>query len=253
MPRTRARRSVPRPRLPGLLSVLVLILSASASLAAPGCEGCRYAHRGDRHEGIGVRQVAGGSFDLVGVEVRSPVPPPAGGDRVHLYFWLPGSETPEIEVRELAANYWMVPDRRGYGAGLQEYSWPRGEVLAPAGLDLQSLHPKVCNRDGTVCFPSLVSASAQAPAGGIYSFVFRSGAGVDVKCVIARSTPEGSEPVRQFRFNEDAGGALRIEWDGRDDQGRPVPAGLYVLKIKGEMLAETLRPLALTLTFLHHA
>ncbi|HZF08750.1 MAG TPA: hypothetical protein VFE33_08180 [Thermoanaerobaculia bacterium] len=240
-----------RSRVSPVLAFTLPLLLAAAT-AWPACDGCKYAHRGDRFEGIGVRQVSGGSFDLLGVEVRPPSLPAPAGDQVHLYFWLPGTETPAIEVWEPGSNYWMVPDKKSYGAGLQDYAWPRREVLGPSGVELVGLHAKVRNHDETVYFPALVSTAPKAPAGGVYSFVFKSGAGVDVKCQISRSAEGRIVPVRQFRFNEDSGGTLRIEWDGKDDQGQPVPAGIYVLRIKGEMLAETLRPLTLNLTFLHH-
>lgn len=224
----------------------------AANLTAADCDKCKYAKRGDRWEGVGVRQVSGASFDLLAVEIQPSGKAAAAGDQVRLWFWLPGKEAPTIEVWEPRSNYWMVPDSRAFGGGLQSYAWPRGEVLAPLGLDLASLRPKIRSRDETVYYPALLSTSPKPEPGAGYAFVFRSGAGIDAFCTISRDEGGKLTQVRKFRYGEDLGGDLRIAWDGKDDQGQPVPDGTYVLRLKGEMLAETLRPLTFNLSFLHH-
>jgi len=40
--------------------------------------------------------------------------------------------------------------------------------------------------------------------------------------------------IRELLANRVAAGEHRIEWDGRDDRGRPVPSGLYLLRAKAE-------------------
>jgi hypothetical protein len=233
-------------------TLLLVTLLHAARLAAADCATCTYAKRGDRWEGVGVRQVSGASFDLLGVEIPAAGKPAAGGDPIRLWFWLPAAETLTIEVWEPRTNYWMVPDARPYAGGLQSYDWPRGAVLAPLGLDLASLRPKVRNRDETLYFPALLAAGPRPQRGEGYAFVFRSGAGIDALATLSSDTGGKLTPVRRLRFSEDLGGILRLTWDGRDEQGRPVPDGVYVLRLKGDMLAETLRPLTFTLSFFHH-
>ncbi|HYN22995.1 MAG TPA: FlgD immunoglobulin-like domain containing protein, partial [Thermoanaerobaculia bacterium] len=144
-------------------------------------------------------------------------------------------------------SYRMEPARKQYGKGLQKFPWPRGEVIARLGIAPEALHTRV--KAGEVYFPALLTAGEPpAPAGG-YAFVFASGAGIDANCTVTR---EGApQPIRRFECYEENGGEITLEWDGRDDQGRPAPDGAYVLKIAGDMLAEVLRPVETTLRFQH--
>jgi hypothetical protein len=228
--------------------------TAAALLAAVGtawaaCSKCTYAKRGNRSEGVLVRKVSGGSFDLLSVEYRPAGSSSAAGKDVHLYFWLPKPETPMIEVWEPDTNYWMVPDRKPYVQGLQAFTWPRGDVLDPLGLTPSVLCPKVRNPSQTLYYPAFLSAGQKPAAGGRYVFSFRSGAGVDVRGTI---TPNGTTvPVRKFAYRE-GGGRLHIEWNGRDDAGKPVTQGVYVLRLDGNMEAESIRPLSFKLSFVHY-
>jgi hypothetical protein len=234
----------------GIIPVLLVLSVLTAE--AQDCKTCTYAKRGDRHEGVGERQVSGGSFELLGVEYLTGEKPAAPGEQAHLSFWLPAPETPVIEVWEPRTNYWMVPDRRPFDRGFQAYTWPRGEVIAPLGIDLAGLYPKISNRDKTLYYPAAVSSGPKPPPDGRYVFIFRSGAGIDVYCTLSRDENGKMVQVRRFRHSEDLGGTLRIPWDGKDDHGNPAPDGTYVLRLKGEMMAETHRPLTFNLTFLHH-
>jgi hypothetical protein len=232
---------------------LAALLIVIAGAAHAQCGKCAYAKRGDRYEGVGARQVSGASFELLSVQYLPAGNPTATGRDVHLYFWLPAAETPSIEVWEPRTNYYMVPDRRPFEAGPQAFSWPRGEVLAPLGLESASLYPKISNRDKTLYFPAALSTGPRPQPDGRTLFVFRSGAGIDVYCTLSRDEKGTMVPVRKFRHTEDLGGTLRIVWDGKDDQGKPAPEGTYLLRLKGEMMAETQRPLTSSLSFLHHA
>jgi hypothetical protein len=223
-----------------------------ASLARAGCETCKYADRGDRREGVEDWQVSGGSFDLLAVQYRQGEPWKAGSGKLQLYFWLPAGLTPTIEVREPARNYMMHPAKKPYTAGLQSFSWNRGEVVAPLGIQPAALQARVSNREETVYFPAYLSSGPPPAPGGSYVFVFNSGAGIDVDCTVSRDEGGQLVPVRKWVFASDLGGRLAIEWNGRDDQGKPAPPGRYVLRLKGDMLAETTRPLNTTLAFEHH-
>ena len=236
------------------IAAVALLLAAASARAA--CEKCRYADRGDRFEGVENLQVSGSSFDLVAVEYRpgngQGHPLDSHAEKLFLYFWLPASLTPTIEVREPVRNYMMHPAKKSYAAGLQSFSWPRGEVLAPLGIEPDRLHAKISNREETVYYPAFLSAGSPPAPGGSYVFLFRSGAGIDVDCTISRD--EGSQlvPVRKWVCSSDLGGPVTITWDGLDDRRQPVPAGRYVLRLKGDMLAETPRPLRATVTFEHY-
>jgi hypothetical protein len=228
----------------------LLLLTAAPAHAA--CEKCRYADRGDRFEGVeNDLQVSGSSFDLVAVEYRQGDTLGPNPEKLHLYFWLPASLTPTIEVREPASNYMMHPAKKPYAAGLQSFSWPRGEVLAPLNIPVGKLHAKVSNREGSVYFPAFLSSGAPPTPGGTYLFHFLSGAGVDADCTISRT--EGSQlvPIRKWVCSYD-GGPVTITWDGLDDHKQHAPAGRYVLRVKGDMLAEAPRPLRTLLTFEHY-
>lgn len=224
-------------------------LAATAALARAGCEGCEWADRGDRWEGVQAREkVSGGSFELLSVRRRGAVETVVG-ERMHLAFWLPEpAELDEIVVRQPAVLYRMEPARRRYEAGRQQFAWPRGDVIDPLRLAVDALHARV--RRDEVFFPALLTTGADAAPDTGYAFVFMSGAGVDAVCTIARHGEDGAT-VRRFDWFEDAGGTLAVEWDGRDDADRPVPAGAYVLTIEGDMLAETVRPLRHRVVFWH--
>lgn len=228
----------------------VLLLIAGAARAA--CEACKYRDRGDRREGVEDWQVSGASFDLLGVQYRQGEPWKGGSDRLYLYFWLPAALTPTIEVREPGRNYMMHPAKKPHPPGLQAFSWPRGEVVAPLGLDPARLHARVSNREETVYYPAFLSSGPRPAPGGTYAFVFESGAGIDVDCVVSRDEGGLLVPVRKWVFSRDLGGLMAVEWNGRDDQGKPAPPGRYVLRLKGDMLTETARPLNATFAFEHY-
>lgn len=116
------------------------------------------------------------------------------------------------------------------------------------GLATDSLYTRI--KTGEVYYPALLSAREELTSGTGYAFVFRSGAGIDATCTIARRD-EGAQVVRSFECYEDYGGTIVIEWDGRDERGQAVPAGVHVLKIEGEMLARTFRPLRQSVSFWH--
>jgi hypothetical protein len=225
-------------------------LLAAAGIAWAACSTCTYNRRGNRSEGVLAQKISGGSFDLLAVEYRPAGGLPASGKDVHLYFWLPKPETPVIEVREPDTSYWMVPDRKPYAQGLQAFTWPRRDVLDPLGLATSVLSPKVSDPLKTLYYPAYLSAGQKPAPDGGYVFSFRSGAGIDVRGAIV---PNGrTVPVRKFTYREGYGGRLRINWNGRDDAGKPVPRGVYVLRLDGNMMAESIRPLNFRLSFVHY-
>ena len=210
-------------------------------------DGCKWSDRGDRWEGLFDEPVASGRFDLWGLHYRSAPETAAAGEQLYLTFWLPPSpELVEVEVWQPTRQYRMRPAREQYGAGRQQFTWPRGEVVGPLGLSIEALYARI--QAGAVYIPALLSTrEAPKPAPG-YAFIFDSGAGIDAVCTIAR---RDEKVVRRFECFEDYGGTIVIEWDGRDDRGQPVAEGVYVLKLDGEMLGETMRPLPGAIPFWH--
>ncbi|HBL28125.1 MAG TPA: hypothetical protein DD490_14930 [Acidobacteria bacterium] len=233
--------------IPALLALLALAAEAQ------DCTNCLYTDRGDREEGrVTQWKVSGGSLELLGVHYRSPRGSLKPSDKLHLYFWLPASETPLIEVREPNHNYFMLPKKKTYPAGLQEFAWPRAAAVDPLRLDPASFLSRVSNREETVYYPVFLSSGARPEPGGRYIFLFRSGAGLDVTCTLLRQEAGGLVPIRKFPYVEELGGMLPIEWDGLDDKKQPVPPGRYVLKLRGDMLAETIRPISESYSFEHY-
>lgn len=233
-----------------LLTILALLSTCSAAPAQEACDTCGWADRGDRFEGVVSReQISGGSFELVSVHYLRPPEAASAGSQMHLYFWLPEArQLDEIRVSKPAVYYRMEPARKDYGEGLQDFAWPRGEVIAPLGLSVDALYARL--RAGDVYVPALLSTRDPAAANGGYAFVFESGAGIDADCTVTRRD-DAAAAVRSFVCFEEYGGMIAIEWDGRGDDGKPAADGLYVLEIDGDMLAETIRPLKTSVAFLH--
>ncbi|WP_353496758.1 flagellar hook assembly protein FlgD [Vibrio chaetopteri] len=57
--------------------------------------------------------------------------------------------------------------------------------------------------------------------------------------VLVRVENEMGQLVRSFDVGAQPGGDARVEWDGKDDQGNPMPAGKYRVKASGLMEGES--------------
>lgn len=230
----------------------LLVLSLPRCLSAQGqCKDCNLRERGNRFEGVANRQVAAGGCDLLGVQRKRPVEADTGSNLLFLHFWLPKPSTPTIEVWHPEVNYWMLPKETPYPKGTQRFSWPRAEVVEPLGLHPEGLHVKVSNRDKTLYYPALLSFREKpSPAAG-YVHTFKCGAGIDVDITISTESEGTVKTIRAFRYSQEFGGIFPVEWDGLDSQGKQAPPGVYVLRLKGELLAEKIRPLNRSVTFQH--
>lgn len=226
----------------------LLLLAAAQAVAWQNCPSCELRDRGDRIEGVeGHEDVSGGSFELLSVHYQGASG--AGGDRVHLYFWVPqAGELDEIRVWQPGRRYKMEPREKNYAAGPGRFSWRKAEVLGPLQLPVSSLYVRI--KRGKTYLPAQVTTGQPATRRG-YAFVFRSGAGVDATCSISKSG--GAQPVRSFECFLDYSGDLIFEWNGLDDNGQSVPDGKYVLKIEGYMLTATPRPMDEKVVFQHRA
>ncbi len=242
-----------------VLMSIVLVSFAKAGAVQELCAGCEWSERGDRSEGVKATtpvRGSGGAFELVSVAYLGERGPAAADQRLLLAFWMPeAGELDEIRVwaplgdrsvaRETVA-YVMEPGRREYPAGRADFAWPRGDVVEPLGLPLDLLH--VLIRLGTSYLPAVLTGREEAEPAEGYAFVFESSAGIDADCDIERG--DGT-PVRRMECYEELGGTIDVTWDGRDDSGNPVADGEYVLRIDGDMLAETIRSLETSVTFRH--
>ncbi len=238
----------------GILTILLLLAASVAQ--AQTCDGCEWSERGDRSEGVWkeASMISGGSFELMSVRYRAS--PGGDGSKLKLFFWQPeAGELDELLVwKPLPSKtndkvaYRMEPATKRFGAGAQQFSWPR-EVIERLGLSPDRLHAKI-KTGGSLVPGLLTTGGSPAPSGG-YAFVFDSGAGIDAECAI---TPDGgSDPVAVFECYEEYGGELTFEWDGNDETGKPAADGLYRLTVDGDMLAEVIRPVETTVSFWHRA
>lgn len=237
-------------------SILIAITALSSTLAPAAmaqqtCPTCGFSERGDRLEGIEDReQVSGGSFELLSVQYLKPREAGSAGPQIHVYFWSPqAGELDELKVWQPARYYRMEPVSKQFGHGLAQFSWGRAEVIDPMQLSTDTLYARV--KSGDAFLPALLTTGGPPVPTGGYAFVFESGAGIDADCTVVRKA-DGS-PVKTFECFEDYGGAITIEWDGKDNSGQQAADGLYVLKVDGDMLAETIRPLMTSVTFRHQA
>ncbi len=240
-----------------LLSIL-LLATAHALPAQQTCAGCEWSARGDRSEGVKTKSlmISGGSFELMSVAYLGDRG--AGGDAsLRLSFWMPEAGAldelrvwapmPSASERE-KVSYVMEPAKKDYPAGRADFAWPGKEVVEPLGLPLDSLN--VLIKSGKVYLPGLLTSRAgAAPAG--YGFVFESSAGIDADCDIVRAAD--GDTVRSMECYEELGGTIAVTWDGRDDDGKPVADGEYALRVDGDMLAETIRPLEASVPFRHRS
>ncbi len=233
---------------PAFLAWCVLAWPAIPS-QAECAEACAYRDRGDRSEGLVTEGIVGGSFYLQGLHYQPVAETAAASEQLHLTFWLPSSpEAVAVEVWQPDRQYRMKPAPRQYGEGRQQFAWPRGEVIDRIGLSIDALGALI--RAGDVYIPAVLSThEVSEPAPG-YAFHFNSDGGIDADCTIVRHEPQ-APVVRRFECFEAYGGTLVIEWDGHDDRGQPVPGGVYVLEIDGDMLVESLRSLSHSVPFWH--
>lgn len=229
----------------------VALLLGAVSEAGAECPDCKWSDRGDRFEGVKSRQVSAGAVELLGVQYQRKGQVKKDAPKVYLHFRLPAVETLQIVVWEPATNYLMMPKERKLGQGRQHYAWPRGAVIAPLGLELDALYPKVCN-PAKLYFPALLSTDDKPSPTGDYLFTLASSGGVAATCTVEREVEGRLAAVRSFACGEDFGGVFRVQWDGRDDAGKPVPEGVYVLRLKGTVEAETIDRLNFTVSFQHY-
>ena len=212
------------------------------------CPPCKWSDRVNRFEGVVTRPNSGGCCELLGVHYKRADALTENAKLLYLHFWVPADSSPEIFVWQPDLNYLMIPKSQRYQPGLQHFFWPRGDVLAPLGIQPDSLYLRV-RGPGKVYYPALLSTSERPKALGSYAFVLESGDSLNVMCTIEREVEGRLTAVRHFAHSEAFGGVFTLEWDGRDDRGQKVPGGVYVLHLKGTLEAETIQRLDYAVSF----
>jgi hypothetical protein len=227
----------------------VILVSGNLSLA----QDVSWRDRGDRFEGvISRREVAGGYFDLLGVHLE------AGGELappltiLNISFSLPTPENISIKVWEPKKNYWMVPHQKSFAAGKQLFSWPLSPVVLSLKLPIERLQVLVSNSQETLYYPAQLFTRLQPSEKKRYRFSFESKGGVELKGAFLRKAGDKLISVKPIALVEDFPGVMQVTWDGLDQTGKKVPAGIVHLRLEGAIfLSESDEKINLDIPFWH--
>jgi hypothetical protein len=170
---------------------------------------------------------------LLGVQAGTAGSLDQSASNLTVSFSLPAPTTISLKVWEPRTNYWMVPKQKDFPAGHQSFSWPISMVLEPLGLDFEKLKVLVTDTTETMYYPAQLSTGTRKMGAKRYRFTFESKGGLELKGTIFRQSGNMLIPVKFFDLMEDYPGTLEIAWDGLDDKGGPVPAGIMHLQLEG--------------------
>lgn len=233
----------------GLAAFSAMLLAGAAQL---GAQDLSWQDRGDRYEGVVARDISGGYFTLLGVQLEGGEQLQAGAARLQISFWLPSPQTLNIRVWEPRSNYWMIPHAKKFSAHAQSFAWPLTPVIRGLNLNLELLQVLVANENETLYFPARLSTAAPALSEPRYRFTFDSKGGVELEGVIVREAGKALQPLKSFAINEEYPGTVRVRWDGKDSEGRLAPEGVYRLQLKGAIyLNDSEEAMALDIRFMH--
>lgn len=136
--------------------------------------------------------------------------------RLHLNLWKLGG-TPAADQEVIFQNFTFVPEGLTAVAAQQSPASP----ATPAGR----LHPAAPNP-----FNPSTTARFDLIRGGHFRLAVYDLGGGSVRTLASGDLPAGSHSAR---------------WDGRDDHGRPLPSGVYILRLQGSNFSDS-RPVVLT-------
>jgi hypothetical protein len=199
----------------------------------------------DRLEGIKPVEIAGERLDLVAVLLNTPyVPGEQPGQIYRLGLFLPETESRvSIEVRDYNVfhgqyHYWMLPTRKQYNRGFQEFAWDAtlarelnirledlGAVAWVGGYGYHVVAPMLLH---TAPFPP------QMPVQGCRFLFIPS-----ETMTVAYRLYSKNEQSRIFlestaeKWHKDE--KQTISWKGQNLQGDPAPEGQYVLELTAEI------------------
>jgi hypothetical protein len=119
-------------------------------------------------------------------------------------------------------------------------------------LNLEQLQVLVANENETLYFPAQLFTSTAAAADRHYRFTFDSKGGVELTGTIVREFGKELQPLKKFVITEEYPGKVHVLWEGKDGEGREVPAGVCRLQLQGTIfLSDSEETLTLDVRFMH--
>jgi hypothetical protein len=195
----------------------------------------------DRWEGIEALKIAGERVSLVAAFLNTEGLPVAGtAETYRLGFLLPQAEPRmSIEVRSYQAvqskyYYVMRPIRQQYGSGFQDFTWD-ATLARELGLDLHALGAvaQVGGHGHPVLAPVLLHTVPFPPQIRLQGcrFIFIPNETMTVQYRLYRQGESGrvllENPAEPWYKDT----KRTVTWSGQERQGKPAPAGMYVLEL----------------------
>lgn len=225
------------------LGLLLLLVSSTLPAAQAFL---RYQSRGDRHEGVRDRPIAGTRVELIAAMADLPMAQ-AWPERLQVRFYLGEKEPAYLTVRELDNErfYWLdrvdpEPWQAGFG---NLFSWPTGDVLAHLeGLGMSDLGvvARLGSPEGDIeerVAPVLFYAGDPPARIDRYLFVFKIQVSRRITTRLYRpgSTEPGEPEELESRFSK-AGRPFTVPLDLSC-----APDGDYRLVLAGEGISKIVR------------
>jgi hypothetical protein len=217
--------------------------------------GLQYKSRGDRHEGIKPKPVAGYDIELISVLVDYQEKVEHMPDRLKVRWFLNESSSVHVVVRELDYSYYYWLDKirpaRPWQLGFDNvFEWPTRDVLQQ--LSRMKVHDLgVTVRLGNVqpsqkehVAPVILYHSRVPETVEGYLFTFKTSGSARLSCSIyahGQNQPLFTKAFRRIR----GGRPFTVKWDAKDVSG-----GSYRLIVRGYSL-DSNAPIAQTV-FFHH-
>ncbi len=223
-------------------------------LAAQYDPALQYQNRGDRHEGLRPKPVAGYDIALLSARVDYRDASDAWPDEMRLTFYLPRSEEVFITVRQLrprSTYYWLdevEPKDPWRPDAINDYAWPTETVLRKLSRvtadDLGAVVRLRMDTPGAreVVAPAVLSGSGAPPETPGYRFTLKTNGTAWVTCKIYR---DATEVFTRPKKRERAGSPFTVRWpsDGQPD-------GEYRLVVSGYFESDS-SPIAKEVAFYH--
>lgn len=194
----------------------------------------------DRREGIEPVKIAGEHLELLGAFFNVPaLQVDAASTTYRLGFYLTEAESQvDIEVRDYETFrgmhfiYRMLPLRTQYARGFHNFAWDAA-LAQELGVGLEDLGAVARLRGRPLVAPLVLQTNpfpARIPVQGC-RFIFMPNTTMTVDYRIHPREQE-TRLVKQGRALQWSRHRPRsVVWDGQDLQGRPMPEGVYVLRI----------------------
>lgn len=212
--------------------ICLILLTPYSTLVA---DNLYYSDRGDRHEGIKTEEpISGDSFKLLGIKIDDGCQIDPSSPELTLSFYLPSPDTIYIKVLHPDTNYMMVPKKKNFSEGNNTIWWPTEPVVKPLKLDITQFQILVRDSTETLYFPArlFTQKSSQRPIKQ-YQFTFETAGSVDFNVSIFREDNDERVLVKQLKLATRSPGIVPVGWDGRDNSGKKVSSGTFILRLEG--------------------